>query len=176
MKVHELFNRVEWTAVEAALLLHYPDQASSTAGYRLVLDQMLVMEPQPAQDRILAVEPFYDEDDPDKPEGDCIPADVSCTGPDDDQHYGVGFTARAKVLDMTVQPQQQYSEAEMVAHILWETTWYGFDEASVQERWQAITESAAKIKNYTEEEREENLIPWDKVKARLAALEETNED
>ncbi len=66
----------------------------------------------------------------------------------------------------------RYSAADLVAHILWETTWYGFDEKDVQDKLATIVGRAEEIQNYTAEERAANLIPWDEVKQRLGIDDE----
>ncbi len=90
VKFHQLINQVEWPDIEAAILLHYPDQVKALEGYRVILDQMLITEPvdQPGH---LEVEP-YQFDAGEKPEGADAPADVTYYEPGDEMRQSVGFT------------------------------------------------------------------------------------
>ena len=156
MKLYEIWRRSEWTAVANALQRHYPNDARVLTGYQLVWEQMHQMEPT-SSPCCLYADPLSSEDhDPDDlPEGDA-PAHVYCREPDDaDTRYGIDMTPRAEVLAMDVTTATEYSEAEMVAHLLWEVTWHGFEEEEVQGWAAEIRRRVDEINNQTPEEREE---------------------
>lgn len=172
MKLHRLINQVEWPDVQEAILKHYPDQAKQLEGYRVVFDKMLITEPidQPGY---LVITPYPFDDDEDKPDGADAPGDVVYFDDSSPSRQSVEFSPRAELLGMDIQDQTLYSGPELVAHVLWETTWYGFDEQQVQDKLESIMSTVDKIKNYTEEEREANLIPWDQA---VRELELDDED
>lgn len=58
---------------------------------------------------------------------------------------------------------QNYQNHEIVAHCLWEMTFYGYDPVTTKQHEDEINRRAEEVKNMTEEERKERLIPWEKV-------------
>ncbi|KKN31035.1 hypothetical protein LCGC14_0827850 [marine sediment metagenome] len=157
MRFHELLRKVTWEDVESALRLHYyPGEIEPSEGYRVAWDQLFTLEPTEQTDQ-LHVDPIEDEDREEELPVDCRPADVYCREADAgaDDHYAVDFMRWADVLGTEIAESAHYGAAELAAHILWEMTWHGFDEAEVLAKWADILRRTEEIKNQTAGERAE---------------------
>ena len=158
MQFHELLRLTTWSAVEDTIGRHYPDEEGRgvSPGYAIVWEQLLAMSPTDQAGWCLHADPLEDEghDPEDLPAGEA-PAHVYGRQPGDDARYGIGFTPRAEVLGMEMAQQSRYQDGEMVAHLLWEMTWYGFEEADVQAKAEEIGLLAQEVMNQTPEQQAE---------------------
>lgn len=63
-----------------------------------------------------------------------------------------------------------YSAPDIVAHCLWEMTFFGFDKETIRKQRDEIEGRAREIDAMTEDERKRKLIPWEQVRDELDRL------
>jgi hypothetical protein len=168
--LHSLFLRVFWSDVARALRRCYPSDARELQPYLAAFHNMRRMVPEDCPS-VLVIEPEpLDPEDLD-PEDDGPPgerAHVSCRDGSLNEHtgqearLGLDLTPWPRCLGMKVTPatRQAYTDAEVVAHCLWELTWYGFDETAPLELAQELgvrLDEMSKGKFLTIEELEASL-------------------
>jgi len=145
--VGELFHRTERDAVIAEIERLYPKNPGPRSGYERAWVEILAKQPKPAATKCVVAlvnraEPFVD---------------VSGRKDDDPVAYGLSFVPWREWLGMTVvvRPPLRLTETEIVAHILWEMTYAGYDEARIQSR-------AAKLRRMAKEVRRRRRAAEDK--------------
>lgn len=173
MYLKELMVLEERTSGRKALLdtiaCIFPDQESSLEGYSEVIDKLLAMEPAPTDIRIYS-EWMEDEDERwlrvnGRKEGyTWADAEPKYAEERDDQilcPLAIEYEPWAQWLSMEIRPEEQgtTSTLELLAHILYEMTWAGFDEETVQGQLQELNSAMEDAKQRIEagEEFEE----WD---------------
>lgn len=62
------------------------------------------------------------------------------------------------------------SAAEIVAHCLWEMTFFGFTQAEIAAERAELERRVAEVEAMTEEEKKEKLIPHERVLEELESL------
>ena len=124
----ELATRHTWEKVGLVLVGLYPKQESSLAGYEKVLEQLQGIEPIASDWHIVVewVEDWFDG----KPY-----VHVCGRKRGDDQNWALDFTDWAEWLGMEIAPQslETFADVEVLAHCLYEMTWYGFRPEDVAE-------------------------------------------
>lgn len=85
------------------------------------------------------------------------------------ERFALELSPWSKWLGMGVPEElrQELGDAHVVAHCLYEMTTFGFDEESVRAQREELSRRIRALDEMTPEEREEHLIPWEEVKARL---------
>ena len=124
----ELATRHTWEEVGPVLLRLYPNQQSSLMGYEKVLAQLRTIEPIASDWHIVVewVEDWF---------GGKPYVHVIGRKQDDDQNWGLDFTDWAEWLGMEVEPKsfETFPGVEILAHCLFEMTWFGFTPEAVAE-------------------------------------------
>jgi len=165
MNLKQLVETVTWEEVLVALRRHYyyGKKDCPVEGYQHVWDQLLQLPLVDQPGWSLEIKPWDESElDPNKPEN-ALPADVTGRRHGDDRNYAIEYTRWEEVLSMVVLPSS-YTDAENVAHILWEITFAGYDQDQIQRQIEDINKRAEEVSNMTPEEREANLYSWDEVK------------
>lgn len=118
-----LFDRVSDADILRELFLEYPEQVSSTRGYRKALDEIRALEPV-ASDLTIFAELVNDalEDE--------MYVDVSGRKPSDEEMYAVEFMPWEEWLGSFVDTGD-FSDAQFLAHCLFEMTFVGYSNAEV---------------------------------------------
>jgi len=141
--LHELLSSASWSDVATALRKHYPEDVQDLERYRAAFEKMSQMTPEPSSFRLNIESHEPDEDD-------ARSVAVSCTDGSFCEHrrgesvWGLDFRKWAECLGMEV-PQERrvaFTDAEVVAHCLWDLTWHGFDEADGQEYLEELQQRA----------------------------------
>lgn len=65
---------------------------------------------------------------------------------------------------------EAYSGPDIIAHCLWEMTFFGFDQETIKEQGEELKRRAKELDGMTEEERKQKLIPWEEVRKELDRL------
>lgn len=86
-----------------------------------------------------------------------VPKDEFCDGyfdvygeEGDGERFGIEFHPWAMWLAMPVKVVDcDLSEAQMLAHIMWEMTFFGFDDGTIQEQWQELNDIVESIDDGT---------------------------
>jgi hypothetical protein len=63
-----------------------------------------------------------------------------------------------------------FTGSEIVAHCIWDMTFHGFEQITIQEELAELKRRVDEIDGMTEEERERCLIPADEVRSNLESL------
>jgi hypothetical protein len=156
--------------VEAALVGCYPGEAGQIDGYREVYERLVSLGEAPS-DFMLRIEHRKDADE----EWIEVYGEDGTSRPDGDpERFALELMPWSEWLGAVV-PQdllQKYSPAEIAAHCLYEMTFVGFDEETIQAEREELSREARELEQMTPEEREKHLIPWETIEADLDRLTE----
>ena len=137
MTLKNIVDMMGWSSVEEFLKEIYPKEIQSLDGFKKVFYDLKDMIPKPSvNERKLRICYYEDHDD-------------SFHGVDfieDGQVYGLDFLDWQEVLAMIIDPDtfNCYSIAEIIVHILWEVTFYGFSFETVSQRGLEILDQYGK--------------------------------
>jgi hypothetical protein len=180
----ELTATTRWPEIKAALAWLYPDERPRLDEYRRVLRELRALRPEASSMRI-AIEcaPRLEPDE--EPALEVIGRDGTCNR-DLEEFAHWDERARAEQgaeqttwslslrpwrewLGMTIEPAtlEAHSPAHVVAHCLYDMTFHGFCEATVQDTHQELLRRVAEVDAMSEEEKAEKLIPFEQVMAEL---------
>lgn len=149
MKFKELIDKYTWDDVWAALIRLYPDQEKSLDGYRYVFATLRTLQPAESQMRIcLADVPERDGEsytDVSGRNGSLRKDNNPEIYKDDEignqeEVWGLDFVDWAEWLSMTIDPGTlaRYPEAEILAHCLWEMTFYGYTPEDIRKKTEEL--------------------------------------
>ncbi len=121
----DIIQSQSWTSVEAVLTITYHDYFNCLSGFMRVFNRLRTLEPQTTQAKIHI----------DRVTGNSnIPFDVySAIGK---QNWSLTFVPWAEVLGMGIDRTTLtcFSLPEIVAHVLWTITFFGFDEETINRK------------------------------------------
>lgn len=184
MKLSELITSVGWAEVKAALLWSYPEVEPSLEDYRRVFVSLQGLKPVPSRVRLVVHETFREGLDKEPFTGVYGRNGTRNRDLEDFKHaahtadpgyadretdFALGFVPWEQWLGMDVDPQalKDYTPPRVVAHCLWEMTFYGIEQSQIQAERDEIRRRAEKLDAMTEEERKKYLIPGEQVKKDL---------
>lgn len=141
MTVKELLKNTPWDAIWSELPLHYElvrKNPEAREGLFDVFTKLAAIEPE-ASDLVLHINIFFHK-------GERI-ADVTGYDKAVDTHYGMMATSWKTWLGLTIAPQtlNEVSQAEIVAHCLYEMTWFGSDEEDVDDFCDKLVKQAESL-------------------------------
>ncbi|NLL27166.1 MAG: hypothetical protein GX259_00025 [Bacteroidales bacterium] len=121
-----------WQSVENTLLKLYPDQMGNISSYKEVFNRLQVLEPAEQDFSIIARWVKDDE------ETDYVIVSGYYNKPDknaDGVFYSIKLAPWSEWLGMDIDQNtlKTFSELEIIAHCLYEMTFWGFDEDTIQE-------------------------------------------
>ena len=150
----EVLHQTNMENVIAALKSHYKSSENGVDGYRELMDELLGKKPVFSKYQI-SIEHVNT--------GDEEYEHVSGVIPGDEQAYGIEFNSREEWLGMhlTEDTLKNYSNEDIIAHCLWEMTFFGFTDSEVQKKKDELIDSclAEDGERYTIEDG--TLIPED---------------
>lgn len=163
MKFSTLIKSHHWLSVEMTLLSLYPEQKESIDGYRTVFDRLQIIEP--AIDEMLIVLSEHPCDIDDQNDSATTYVDVSdrklIPEPDSltDSH-ALEFVKWENWLGMDLAPEtvENFNELEIIAHCLYEMTFYGYDQDEIQGQLSSLKSMMEDFQNLPEEERSQETI------------------
>ena len=125
MKFQDLITTSDWSSVERTLERLYPADLDDLPGYQRVFETLRGLEPNDTRLRLVIEEI-------DDPESQTPIASV--VGADDHGSYAIEMTPWDDWLGMDIdeQTRQKYSDLEIIAHSLWEMTFFGYSQAAIQ--------------------------------------------
>lgn len=131
--LHDVFGRVSWSEVAFALRRHYPEDARDLASHRRAFETMTALVPDKTDYWLCSEIQEPDEDDPRR-------VAVRCTNgtrnerSGEEMRFGLDFRRWPECLGMEVPVdlRDTFTDADIVAHCLWEMTWHGIDEGDGQ--------------------------------------------
>ncbi|MDO8928316.1 MAG: hypothetical protein Q7J86_06380 [Bacteroidota bacterium] len=177
MKFSEIVKRNSWLSVELVFLQLYPDQKKSISGYERVFGDLKLLSP---MDTDFVIMVSWEKDDFDDEEYAHVcgykshPED---NAEDQPNSFAIEFTNWSEWLGMDIDEKsiKDFTELELISHCLYEMTFFGFDQETIQKEMDEIEKEADEIKNMTEEERKTKLKSWDDLKKELDWDDENEE-
>lgn len=170
MKLLELIKTNDWQSVELILGSVYPDQEKSIEAYAEVFQKLRQMTPTEIDTQIVLQQCFDDET------GEESYVHVSGREPFPDESNPTGMVAIQFVpwsewLGMTIDRDtlKEFNQLEIISHCLYEMTFMGYDEETIQQYLADMEKSVEDFKNMTEEEKRANTKSLDDL---LKELEE----
>jgi len=161
MTLKQLLKNNNWLSIAAELYQIYPAEEKNNAGYKEVIEKLMLMPPENSDMSILIT---HEKDDFDDEEY----VDVSGTyehAKNEEQKFShaLEFTPWKEWLGMEINPESlaHFSEQEILAHCLHEMTFAGFEEEEIQQQINDMKAEMEGFKNLTEEEKEERTISLD---------------
>ncbi len=123
MKVLQLIQKNSFNKVIRTLICLYPKELYITSKYKKLYKQLKKLNSLTLKETI-----YIDFNNV----NDCY--DIYLKYKNDSQHYALDFIKRKILVNMKVSNETllKYSEAEIIAHFLYEITFDGFDERKVQ--------------------------------------------
>jgi hypothetical protein len=186
MKLKELIFTTNWRGVKSSLLRTYPHSKRSIGKFQNVFDTLLSLHPHGTKMRLFV------EEDVSQGEGEESRVDVFGkdgtlnkdladfrhfreTASEDFANSETSFALELvpweKWLGMELDSSalQGYANPDIVAFCLWEMTFFGFDQATIQKEKQEIDRRVAELENMSEEQRKKRFISGEKVMQELEA-------
>lgn len=192
MKLKELVANTDWNEVKLSLLQSYPDAERSLAGFERVFDELLSLTPRRTRMRICLEEVFREGIDEEPyievfgkdgtlnknlPDFRHFSKTASKEFANSETSFALDLVPWEEWLGMELDPStlDAYSGHDIVAHCLWEMTFFGFDQETIKEQRDELRRRARELDNMTEDERKRKLIPWEQVRKELDRLAESSE-
>jgi hypothetical protein len=167
MRFVELIQTTPWKYVKRALLEAYPD--INPAGYKHVFVQLRTLEPieNTMRIRLTWIEPKNDSDAryvdvngtdgtrfKDLKESPKFTAASQQSMDEREVTFGLDFKPWNEWLGMNLEPNslEEFSFEEIVAHCLWEMTFYGFDQTTIQTVFEELNEMIPNLEGKSLEE------------------------
>ena len=183
MKLAEVIEKASWAETKACLLWNYSDVEKGMAGYERVFRKLRKLQPTSTRMRIFIRKTFREGLD-EEPFTEVVGKNGTLNKElEDFKHlnksedseyanseveYALEFHSWEEWLGMEVDSatHQKYAYPEILAHCLWEMTFMGFDQDTIREEKQELERRGNELKNMTEKERKEKLIPLEQMTKR----------
>ena len=180
----ELLAATTWPEIKAALAWLYPDESRRAADYRRVVDELRKLDPAADPMRI-AIERAPRLEPDDEPVLEVIGRDgtrnrdleefahwdehAKVMHGDTETKWSLAFRPWRAWLGMSIEPAtlEAHAPAHVVAHCLYEMTFHGFCEATIQAAQHELQRRVEEIDAMSEEEKDQKLIPFEQVMAEL---------
>ncbi len=184
MKFRELLAKTDWNEVKSSLLQDYPDAGRSLGGYKSVFDTLLSLPLRETKMRIcieivfregIDEEPYievFGKDgtlNKDLPDFRHFSENASTEFANSETSFALDLVSWEEWLGMELDPStlQAYSGPDIIAHCLWEMTFFGFDQKTIKEHREELKRRTTELDNMTEDEKKQKLIPWKQVRKEL---------
>ena len=193
MKLKELILTTNWRDVKSSLLRTYPHSKRSIGKFQNVFDTLLSLNPRVTKMRLFVEEDLSQGED-EGPGVDVFGKDGTLnkdladfryfreTAGEDFANSETSFALELvpweKWLGMEIDPStlQAYASPDIIAFCLWEMTFFGFDQATIQKEKQEIDRRVIELENMSEEEKKKKFIPGEKVLEELEAYPATKRE
>ncbi len=131
---HEVLHQTNIENVITALKSHYKSSENDLDGYRELMDELLGKKPVFSKYQISIEHVNTDDEEYEH---------VIGVIPGDEQAYGIEFISREEWLGMhlTDDTLKNYSNEDIIAHCLWEMTFFGFTDSEVQKKKDELIDS-----------------------------------
>ncbi|NHK30025.1 MAG: hypothetical protein FK730_01650 [Asgard group archaeon] len=130
MILKELVKKFDWNSLEKRMEELYPRMKENLSKFENVLDTLKKMDAQKPEENItIIIEDFSKER-----EGEEITwFEVTGFDPENEYYYGISMMPWEKWLGMEINPDsiKNYSLEDLLVHILWEITYYGFTQEEI---------------------------------------------
>ena len=135
---------------------HYSDMSEEDVeyishSYMSVIDELLEKPPDESTDRLVVSEKVDDLSDPPEEYIDTL-----ITNSDGTDRRAIDFVPWSSLIDLEVDSDLKLQTSALLAHILWEITFYGYTENKVKEEREELQELIDRV-----DRGEEKLIPFE---------------
>lgn len=177
MKFSDIIKRNSWLSVELVFLQLYPKEIKNISGYETVFNSLKTLSPMETDFSIVV---SNEKDDFDNEEYVHVCGYNNHSEDNEDESpnsYALELTDWSEWLGMDLDEKSlsEFTELEFISHCLYEMTFFGFDQETIQEEMDKIERSVDEIKNMTEEEKKTKLKSWEDLKKELD-LDDDNEE
>ena len=195
MKFKELLDDTSWSQIEEALKRLYDVTDHNFEGYMNVVQKLSTMNPKESQMRICINWVPPDGKFVDNGYWDVHGKDGTLHKDTDDVKffpnageeflnsevtYALEFSKWCEFLGMEIDTDTanniELSKADIVAHILYEMTFVGYEEEEIQEKANELKKRAEEIENMSEEELKKNTITIEELKEKLREEKEIDDE
>jgi len=148
MNLKEIIKSTKWDAVRKAFLRNYPDQLKSIDGYEMVYKKLKSKTP-----TISNMELFCCRGEPilkgDKPFHEVYGIDGTKREDGELERFSLSFTSWSKWLGSSLSEStlSNYTKEEIIAHCLFDMTFYGFFESKMKSARQELDNSVKDLEN-----------------------------
>lgn len=157
MRLKELIEKYNWKDVKDVLLSQYPDQHKSIEEYEVVFEKLKHITPKKNNLEIV-LQTIKEEN---------WESYVHVNATDEfSESWSLMGTSWSKWLFMPISKEsmENFTEIEILAHCLWEMTYCGFEEESIQEFNDKLDDEMDELESLTEDERKEKYSTFDEIK------------
>ena len=192
MKLKNLIKNTTCREVRQSLLKAYTDTNKSIDGYESVFKELLELSPKKILNnknmRIVLKKVHEKLDDPTMGTENYIDVcgkDGSIVNDHlpkgmkrkkdkfgySEQKFALELIPWEEWLNMKIDNQtlSEYSANDIIAHCIWEMTFFGFDQATIKAQKEEIDRRVKELDNMSEEEKNEKLIPMEEMEKRIKA-------
>jgi len=157
MTLKEIIKKNNWLSVELTFLNLYPDQGKNIEAYHEIFQKLREMTPKESKLQISLEQCFEDETN----EESYVHVSGLEPNPDNSneiESFGIEFVPWSEWLGMSIHQKtlKEFNELEIIAHCLYEMTFYGYDEETIQGEIAEMEKSMDEYKNMSEEEKKAN--------------------
>ncbi|MBR4147367.1 MAG: hypothetical protein IKX35_06000 [Bacteroidales bacterium] len=153
MKLKELISQTKWQDVAIAMVIEHPYQRKNLDGYRIIFETLMMIEPVESEYQIRI------ERTPDILEPEYTYPDVFGIKDGDENRWSMEFSSWAEWLGMVVckETLEVFSANQIVANCLYEMTFFGFTEDTINQEKQKLEDSIKETKEHPENLKEFKL-------------------
>jgi hypothetical protein len=180
VKLKELVSVTNWDQAKSSLLQAYPESESIIGKLKSVFHTLQSLNPSETKMRLYLQEVLCEGSDQDSyidvfgqdgtvnrelPDFHHFAETASTEFAESETTFALELTQWDEWLGMRIDrsTQQSYSHDDIVAHCLWEMTFYGFDQATIQNQKEEIDRRIMELENMSEGEKKSKLIPLEEV-------------
>lgn len=164
MRLKELIEKYNWKDVKDIFISQYPDQNKSLEGYELVLNKLKQTTPKENNFEIV-LQTIKEEG-----EGSYVHVNATDFSSESSDEFAGSRSLMgvpwSKWLFMPISKESigNFTEIEILAHCLWEMTFCGFDNESIQEFNDKLDDEMDELESLTEDEIKEKYSTFDEIK------------
>ena len=168
MKLKKVVESNNWLSVEMTLIKLYPNQIELINDYRNVFEKLQYLKPE-ANDMLIVLteylEDFEDNSDVENTYVDVSGRKLEIEENSFSNSYAIEFVKWEKWLGMELAPEtlEKFNELEIIAHCLFEMTFFGYEEEEIQEQFESINDKIEDYKAFSEKEKKEKTISIDEI-------------
>jgi len=144
MKFVELVYKYKWDEICSVLISLYPNDQKNISGFKMVFEQLQTLMPAETNMRIILKEVF---DEFENERYTCVSGVDGTLKKEENPEifkddkignqevtYGIEFTDWEEWLGMDIDPEStsKYHETDIIAHCLWEMSFYGYTQEAIK--------------------------------------------
>lgn len=173
MIFQKLIQSNNWLSVQGIFLQLYPDQKKSINGYEKVFSDLQQMKSVVSEFELI-IEEQVDSFDGEVFVGVC--GKKQSVDTTESEKWALDFTPWEEWLSMTISKDslENFTELEIIAHCLYEMTFIGFNEETIQKELNKLDESVKEFENMAEENKKKNTMSIDELMKRLDKDDESH--